>query len=107
MHARFPSRGRLSYPPELRAEHLATISGARGRLYFQRQRLLELGAVVVHFLTEIVHRRPRTWKGDVEALYALLEPHGEERLIQAVQAAELRGLSGAEYVKSFVAEEVA
>ena len=107
LHARFPSRGKLSYPPELRAEHLATISGARGRLYFQRQRLLELGAVVVHFLTEIVHRRPRTWKGDVEVLYALLERHGEERLVQAVQAAELRGLFGAEYVKSFVAEEVA
>ena len=31
----------------------------------------------------------------------------EERLIQAVQAAELRGLFGAEYVRSFVAEEVA
>jgi transposase len=107
LHARFPSRGKLSYPPELRAEHLATISGARGRLYFQRQRLLELGAMVVHFLTELVHRRPRTWKGDVEALYALLERHGEERLVQAVQAAELRGLFGAEYVRSFVTEEVA
>lgn len=107
LHARFPSRGSLSYPPQLRAEHLASISGARGRLYFQRQRLLELGTAVVHFLTEIVHRRPRTWKGDVEALYALLEHHGEERLIQAVQAAALRGLFGAEYVRSFVAEEVA
>ena len=63
--------------------------------------------MVVHFLTEIVHRRPRTWKGDVEALYHLLERHGEEPLIQAVQAAELRGLFGAEYVQSFVAEEVA
>jgi transposase len=107
VHARFPGRGMLSYPPALRAEHLASISGARGRLYFQRQRLLELGSVVVHFLTEIVHCRPRTWKGDVEVLYALLEHHGEERLVQAVQAAELRGLFGAEYVRSFVAEEVA
>jgi transposase len=107
LHARFPNRGTLSYPPELRAEHLASISGARGRLYYQRQRLLELGAVVVHFLTEIVHRRPRTWKGDVEVLYTLLEQHGEERLMQAVQAAELRGLFGAEYVRSFVPEEVA
>jgi transposase len=106
VHARFPQRG-LSYPPELRAEHLATISGKRGRLYFQRQRLLELGPVVVHFLTEIVHRRPRTWKGDVETLYQLLERHGEERLIQAIQAAELRELFGAEYVQAFVAEEVA
>jgi transposase len=106
VHARFPQRG-LSYPPELRAEHLATISGKRGRLYFQRQRLLELGPLVVHFLTEVVHRRPRTWKGDIESLYQLLERHGEERLIQAVQAAGLRGLFGAEYVSAFVTEEVA
>jgi transposase len=107
VHPRFPRRGSLSYPPDVRAEHLASISGARGRLYFQRQRLLELGAVLVHFLTEIVHRRPRTWKGDVEALYGLLEHWGEERLVQAVQAAELRSLFGAEYVERFVSEEVA
>lgn len=107
LHTRFPQRGKLSYPPQLRAEHLATISGSRGRLYFQRQRLLEMGAVVVHFLTEIVHQRPRTWKGDVEALYEILQQSGEERLIQAVQAAELRGLFGAEYVRGFLTEEVA
>lgn len=107
LHARFPARSKLSYPPALRAEHLASISAKRGRLYFQRQRLLELGALVVHFLTEIVHRRPRTWKGDVEILYEILERSGEERLLQAIQAAELRGLFGAEYVKSFVSEEVA
>jgi transposase len=106
-HARFPERGGLSYPAELRAAHLATISGTRGRLYFQRQRLLELGPGVVHFLTEIVHRRPRTWKGDVEALYELLERCGEERFVQAVHAAQLRSLFGAEYVRGFVAEEVA
>ena len=107
VHARFPERGKLSYPQELRAAHLATISGKRGRLYFQRQRLLELGPVLVHFLTEIVHQRPRTWKGDVEALYEMLNRHGEERLIQAVQAAQLRSLFGAEYVRGFVAEVVA
>ena len=107
VHARFPERGNLSYPPELRASHLATISGKRGRLYFQRQRLLELGPVLVHFLTEIVDPRPRTWKGDVEALYEMLNRHGEERLIQAVQAAQLRSLFGAEYVRGFVAEVVA
>ena len=63
--------------------------------------------MVVHFLTEIVHRRPRTWKGDVEALYELLDRCGEERLIQAVQAAQLRSLFGAEYVRGFISEEVA
>ena len=96
-HPRFPPRD-LSYPPEVRAQHLATVSGKRGRLYFQRQRLLELGPVVVSFLTELVHLRPRTWSGDVEALYRLLEHTGEASFLSCVQQALLRGLIGAEYV---------
>jgi transposase len=106
-HPRFPKEGKISYPPEVRAQHLATVSGTRGRLYFKRERLLELGPAVVHFLTEVVHRRPRTWKGDVEDLYALLEKVGAERLLAAIQAAELRELFGAEYVAHFAGEEVA
>jgi transposase len=97
-HPRFPQHG-LSYPPEVRAQHLASVSGNRGRLYFQRQRLLELGPVVVSFLTELVHSRPRTWKGDVETLYALLERLGEEAFLACVQNALLHGLIGAEYVR--------
>ena len=96
-HPRFPPRD-LSYPPEVRAQHLATVTGKRGRLYFQRQRLLELGPIVVSFLTELVHLRPRTWSGDVEALYQLLERLGEESFLSCVQQALLRGLIGAEYV---------
>ncbi len=103
-HPRFP-RDNLSYPPELRSQHLASVSGTRGRLYFQRQRLLELGPVAEHFLTELIHQRPRTWKGDVEDLYALLGSVGEEPLTQALQAALLRGLIGAEYVHTFVGTE--
>jgi transposase len=106
-HPRFPHHGNMSYPPELRAQHLATVSGARGRLYFQRQRLLELGPVAAGFLTELVHQHPRTWKGDVERLYQLLEQLGEQRLLNAMQAAMLRGLIGAQYVQRLVREEVA
>jgi hypothetical protein len=105
-HPRFPEAGQSnqqSYPAALRAEHLATITGARGRLYFQRQRLLELGPAVVHYLTEIVHRRPRTWKGDVEQLYELLDMIGEAQLCAAIHAAQLRNLIGAEYVRTFAA----
>lgn len=97
-HPRFP-KGDLSYPAELRARHLASVSGTRGRLYFQRQRLLELGPVAEHFLTELIHQRPRTWKGDVEALYGLLQRVGADPLVSALQAALLRGLIGAEYVR--------
>ncbi len=99
-HPRFPPRD-LSYPPEVRAQHLASVSGKRGRLYFQRQRLLELGPVVVSFLTELVHLRPRTWSGDVDALYQLLDRIGEEPFLSSVQQALLRGLIGAEYVADF------
>ena len=103
MHPRFPDGGQLSYPPALRAQHLATIAGTRGRLYFQRQRLLELGPVAVHYLTEIVHRRPRTWKSDVEQLYTLLEDVGGTRLTAAMHSAQLRALFGVEYVRTFLA----
>jgi len=106
-HPRFPHHGNLSYPPELRAQHLATVSGARGRLYFQRQRLLELGPVAAGYLTELVHQHPRTWKGDVEQLYELLERLGEPRLLQAMQAAMLRGLIGVQYVRRLAGEGVA
>jgi len=104
-HPRFPN-GNLSYPAELRSQHLASVSGQRGRLYFQRQRLLELGPPAEHFLTELIHRRPHTWKGDVERLYDLLNASGENTLLGALQAALLRGLFGAEYVEDFCQEEV-
>ena len=103
-HPRFPA-GDLSYPPELRAQHLAAVSGQRGRLYFQRQRLLELGAPAEHFLTELIHQRPRTWKGDVERLYALLNHVGEQACLRALQSALLRALIGAEYVEELALRE--
>jgi transposase len=103
-HPRFPA-GDLSYPPELRAQHLAAVSGERGRLYFQRQRLLELGAPTEHYLTELIHQRPRTWKGDVERLYTLLNRVGEHLCLAALQAALLRGLIGAEYVEELALRE--
>jgi len=104
-HPRFP-QGDLSYPPDLRAQHLASVSGKRGRLYFQRQCLLELGPVGEHFLTELIHQRPRTWKGDVEALYELLQRVGDKALLEALQVALLRGLVGAEYVRDLLRQEV-
>jgi hypothetical protein len=103
-HPRFPARGQ-SYPAELRSRHLAAVSGTRGRLYFQRQRLLELGPPAEHFLTELIHQRPRTWKGDVERLYELLNERGEHALLEALQGALLRGLIGAEYVERFSRQE--
>jgi transposase len=105
IHPRFPE-GNLSYPSDLRSRHLASVSGKRGRLYFQRQRLLELGPVAEHYLTELIHHRPRTWKGDVERLYDLLNSMGEAVLLKALQGALLRSLIGAEYVWDLATVEV-
>ena len=64
----------------------------------KRQQIFELGTVASEMLTEIVHARPRTWMGDVEALYELLVSHGPERVFAAIQEAYAHGLFGSDYV---------
>lgn len=44
-HPRFPAQGMVSYLSVQRAAQLAEVAGARKRLYFMRERLLELGSV--------------------------------------------------------------
>ena len=58
--------------PEHRAQHVAAVSGERARRYLQRQHLLALGADALAYLTELTHRRTRTWVHDVERLHELL-----------------------------------
>ena len=103
-HPRFPARGRTSYLAGQRSEQLAAVAGARKRLYFMRERILELGPVGEGFLTELIHARPHTWKADVERLFALLEEVGEERFLRLLQRALFQRLYGAEYVVRFAAE---
>lgn len=109
LHPRFPAQGTVSYLPGQRAAQLAAVAGARKRLYFMRERLLELGPVAEGFLTELVHQRPFTWKGDVERLFALLEELGDARCRTVLQRALFQRLIGAEYVVRLAArlEEVA
>jgi transposase len=98
VHPRFPTHGTVSYLPGQRAGQLAAVAGARKKLYFMRERLLELGPVGEGYLTELVHQRPMTWKGDVERLFALLEELGDERCRLVLQRALFQRLIGAEYV---------
>ncbi|MGH7674563.1 MAG: IS21 family transposase [Gemmatimonadales bacterium] len=109
VHPRFPAQGTVSYLPGQRAAQLAAVAGARKRLYFMRERLLELGPVGEGYLTELIHQRPHTWKGDVERLFALLEELGEPRMRTVLQRALFQRLIGAEYVVRLAArlEEVA
>jgi len=102
-HPRFPLFGKTSYLPGQRAEQLAAVAGTRKRLYFMRERLLELGPVGEGYLTERIHARPHTWKGDVERLFALLEEVGEERFTRLLKRALFMRLFGAEYVVQLAA----
>lgn len=103
-HPRRPEVGQTSYRPEHRAQLLAEVSGERGKLYLKRQQIFELGQPAVDFLTEIVHARPRTWKGDVEKLHELLSAHGPAALLTALKEAVARRLFGAEYIPDLISE---
>jgi transposase len=97
-HPRVPEVGTTSYQAEHRAKALAAVSGERAQLYAKRQQLLELGGKVEPYLTELVHRHPRTWKGDVEALHALLIARGAATLLRGIEEAISKRLYGSEYV---------
>jgi hypothetical protein len=70
---------------EHRAAMVAAVSGKRGKRYLKRQQLLELGETAIRYLTEIVHRQPRTWFDDVDRLHRILQSHGPEVLRQAME----------------------
>lgn len=99
VHPRFPLVGTVSYLTGQRAQQLASVYGERKRLYFMRERLLELGPVGEAYVTELVHQRPHTWKGDVERLFNALELLGEVRFRTVLQRALMQRLLGAEYVE--------
>ncbi len=103
LHPRFPGHGTGSYLPGQRAAQLAAVAGSRKRLYFMRERILELGPVGEAYLTELIHQRPHTWKGDVERLFAVLEEVGETSFRIVLQRALFQRLIGAEYVVRLIA----
>ena len=84
-HPRFPEGGRTSSLKEHRAENLAAVSGARGKL---------------------VHRHPRTWTAEVEILFDLLQSFGEGALRRALKQAVERRLFGADYVARILTRAV-
>jgi transposase len=88
--------------PEHRAEMVAAVSGKRAKRYYKREQLLGLGAVALDYLTELVHRRPRTWTGDVDDLYELLTEHGDGPVLRAMELALGEQTFGAEYVAHFL-----
>jgi transposase len=92
-----------SIRPEHRAALLDAVRGVRGKLYFQRQSLWELGPAAEAWLTELVHRRPTQWRRDVEACFGLLQDYGPEPLRAALAWGVHHGAIGAEYVRTRLA----
>lgn len=106
-HPRAPEQGSTSYVPQDRARLLAAVTGARGRLYAKRQQILELGGAAETFLTELVHRRRFTWKGDVERIHDHIVQYGPQAVAWALADACRQGMFAAEYVGSALARRYA
>jgi hypothetical protein len=85
-----------------RAAMVAAVSGKRGKRYLKRQQLLELGAPAFHYLTEIVHRRPREWFNDVDRLHDILQRHGPEVLRRAMEEGIKEQVFSASSVERFL-----
>ncbi len=104
-HPRHPHNG-VSTLPKHATSALAAVSGRRAELYYQRQRLLEVGGPAETFLPELIHGRPYTWAGDVRCLFELLLEHGPERMEWAFQQALERGWHGSELVDRLLKQGV-
>jgi transposase len=107
VHPRLFGSKQKSLLPEHRSAMVAQVSGKRGKRYLKRQHLLELGEAALAYLTEIVHRRPRSWCDDVDRLHDLLGEHGEVALRDAIAAALAHETFGWEYVATHLRSQVA
>lgn len=101
-HPRLFERGAKSTLPEHRAEAVARVSGKRGKRYLMREHLLEVGGAALEYLTELVHRRPGAWIGEVEQLHQLLQEHGPDAMRAALEQAVADRTFGAEYVRHYL-----
>jgi transposase len=101
-HTRQFEAGGRSILPEHRAQRVAAVSGKRARRYLQRQHLLDLGADALEYLTELTHRRPRTWIPEIERLHALLQAHGDAALRTAFARGVAEQAIGAEYIAHYL-----
>lgn len=102
LHPRLFERGAKSTLPEHRAEAVAKVSGKRGKRYLMREHLLEIGGAALDYLTEITHRRPGAWLGEVEQLHDLLQQHGADVLRAALARAVDGQTFGVEYVRHYL-----
>jgi transposase len=106
-HERKFQPGDGSILPEHRAQRVAAVSGKRARRYLQRQHLIDLGAAALAYLTELTHRRPRTWIPEVERLHELLQTHGDAALRTAFERGLAEQAIGVEYIAHYLGATMA
>jgi transposase len=97
-HPRVPENGKYSLLPEHRA---ALFVKPRGEIMAKRQILLDLSPAAEAFFTELVHRRPQSWRTqDLPLLWALFEEWGPARLRDAFAACVQNETIGGEYLQA-------
>ncbi len=97
-HLRQFIRDAPSTLPEHRAEHVAAVSGKRTKRHLQRQHLLAIGPEALAYSTELTHRRPGVWLGDIDRLHDLLQTYGEPAMRAAFARGPAEQTLGAEYI---------
>ena len=103
-HPRSPVDGKRSVLPSQRDE---LISKPGARPYLKRELLLGLCPAASWCITEIRHRRPDRWEGEVAKLYDLLAEFEEAALRDAFVESGRRGLAGSEYIEAILRGQAA
>jgi hypothetical protein len=99
-HPRVPDNGRYSLLPEHRAP---LFRKPRGEVMAKRQILMDLGTEAEQFFTELVHRRPLSWRTqDLPVAWALFEEWGPQKIQEAFAACLKQGAIGGEYLSAWL-----
>lgn len=98
-HPRIPSNGHYSLLPEHRP---ALFLKPRGSIMAKRQILMDLCPEAEQFFTELVHRRPQTWREqDLPIAWELFEREGEEHVCEAFAYCVRQEAIGGEYLRAW------
>jgi transposase len=97
-HPRIPENGRYSLLPEHRE---ALFVKPRGAVMAKRQIVLDACPAAAAFFTDLVHRRPQTWRQhDLPVVWALYEAWGARKLNEALARCVAAGTIGGEYLQA-------
>jgi hypothetical protein len=97
-HPRHPENGRTSLLPEHRE---ALFVKPRGAVMAKRQIVLDACPAATPFFTDLVHRRPESWRQtDLPIVWGLYEAWGARKLNAALARCVAQGTIGGEYLQA-------